>query len=674
MADARDSKSRPCEGVRVQVPPPAFSGIIDLMQNIILDPFQEEAIAASKENHSVIVSAPTGAGKTLIAEHVITECIESGKGAIYTAPIKALSNQKFRDFSKKYPGKTGILTGDVSINRNAPILIMTTEIFRNAILVNSEEFAKREWVIFDEIHYLDDIERGTVWEEAIILLPDQMRLLALSATIPNIDAFVHWLSQVHKFPIKTIIEKTRPVPLHFFFQCDNRIFYDYKQLKNSHILRKTLKKRSYQEKYNFSHPNRIKNLLLEIRERKSLPCVYFTFSRRRCEILANEVGYFDFLEPQEKVEIMKLFDELLNKFNISSSSDINFLVSLIKKGIAYHHAGLLPTIKEVIERLFTTGLIKLIFTTETFALGVNMPAKTVAFDSLSKFYGRYHGFLKTRDFFQMAGRAGRRGIDDEGFIFSRINPSNIDIDSLEEMIYGKYEPIKSQLNSCYATILNLYKIMGDNIYDIYPQSFHFHQSKSWEKKQVVGLLKRKVALLKDMGYLSEGLTNKAALAAKVYSFELAIGELFEEGFLDSLGEESLFVLATALVYEPRKGQRRPKMTQRTRELKKQVDKFMRHIHNKERKFHIYPMSKNFYFYLAELCQMWFQGVSFTTLSQACQIDQGEIVRYFRMSTQVLKEISTSQSISPGLKTKISTCLKKVNRDVIDAENQLRQEV
>lgn len=644
------------------------------MQNIILDDFQKQAIQASKENHSVIVSAPTGAGKTLIAEHVITEAIEAGKGIIYTAPIKALSNQKFRDFSKRYPGKTGILTGDVSINRNAPILIMTTEIFRNAILVNPEEFEKREWVIFDEIHYLDDIERGTVWEEAIILLPGQMRLLALSATIPNIDAFVHWLSQVHKFPIKTIIEKTRPVPLHFFFQCDNRIFYDYKHLKKSDILRKSLKKRSYQEKYNFSHANRIKTLLEEIQKRKSLPCVYFTFSRRRCEILANEVAYFDFLSKDEKIRIMEIFDDLLSKFNISASSDINFLGNLIKKGIAYHHAGLLPTIKEIIERLFTTGLIKLIFTTETFALGVNMPAKTVAFDSLSKFYGRYHGYLKTRDFYQMAGRAGRRGIDDEGFVFSRVNPSHIDINSLEEMIYGNYEPIKSQLNSCYATILNLYKIMGNSIFDIYPQSFHFHQSKPWEKKQVVGLLKRKISLLKDMNYISDKLTNKATLAAKVYSFELAIGELFQAGFLDRLDEETLFVLSTALVYEPRKGQRRPKISQRTRELKKEVDRFMRQIHKKERKYHIFPISKNFYFYLAEPCKMWFDGATFTALAKACQIDEGEIVRYFRMSIQVLKEISSSPAISPNLKSRLISCLKKVNRDVIDAEKQLRQEI
>jgi len=216
------------------------------MEKFKLDRFQEEAIETARSGSSVIVSAPTGAGKTLIAEYIIEDCIGRKKGVIYTAPIKALSNQKFRDFSKKYPNQVGILTGDVSINRNAPILIMTTEIFRNAILVNPHEFEHREWVIFDEIHYLDDIERGTVWEEAIILLPPQMKILALSATIPNINEFTDWIGKVHQTPIKAIIEKTRPVPLHFFFQCDNEVFHNFDQLKSSDLLRKTWKNPSDQ--------------------------------------------------------------------------------------------------------------------------------------------------------------------------------------------------------------------------------------------------------------------------------------------------------------------------------------------------------------------------------------------------------------------------------------------
>lgn len=645
------------------------------MNNFKLDKFQEQAIIATENDQSVIVSAPTGAGKTLIAEYVIEECLKNNKGVIYTSPIKALSNQKFRDFSKKYPQQTGILTGDVSINRNAPILIMTTEIFRNAILVDPQSFKMRDWIIFDEIHYLDDPERGTVWEEAIILLPQKMKMLGLSATIPNINQFIGWLQKIHTFPIKAIIEKVRPVPLHFFFQCNNETFYNFPELTRSNLIPKNLKNASYQEKYIFSKPNRLKNLLKSINDLSGYPCVYFSFSRRKCEELAQETGQFDFLNKDEKNKIIEMFSDLLDKFNVSSSPHINLLAPLIKKGIAYHHAGLLPTLKEVIERLFTTGLIKLIFTTETFALGINMPVKTVSFDSLSKFYGRYHGYLKTRDFYQMAGRAGRRGIDKEGFVFSRVNPSHIDASSLEKIIYGQYEPIRSQLNSCYATILNLFKIMGDRLYDIYPQSFHFYQSKDWKKKEVLNLLKRKVSLLKSLNYITDTkLSQKAHLAAKVYSFELAIGELFAAGFLDSLNEENLFILIIALAYEPRKGEKKPKLNKKIKNLKRQVNNFMLPIRKTEKHFHIYPLSKQFFFYLSEACQIWFTGASFSRIAQFCPIDEGEIVRYFRMGIQILKEIRSSEAISDSLKIKISNCLKKVNRGVIDAEKQLRQKI
>jgi superfamily II RNA helicase len=644
-----------------------------------LDPFQEEAIKQSRKNNSIIVSAPTGAGKTLIAEQIIEDCIKRNKGVIYTAPIKALSNQKFRDFSKKYPEKTGILTGDVTINRNAPILIMTTEIFRNAILVEPESFQHREWIIFDEIHYLDDIERGTVWEETIILLPSHMKMLALSATIPNIGEFVHWLKEVHRFPIKVITEKTRPVPLHFFFQCNNQIFSHFKDLKNSRLIKKQLTKTKthkdkYKEHYIPTKPNRMHTIIEYLKGKKGLPCLYFSFSRRRCEELAQEVSHYNFLTPEEKQRIIQLFDKLVEKFNITSSH-LNFLFPLIKNGIAYHHAGLLPTLKEIIEQLFTTGLIRLIFTTETFALGINMPAKTVVFDAMSKFYGRYHGNLKTRDFYQMAGRAGRRGIDKEGFVLTKVNPHYIDTTSLEDIIYGNYEPIKSQLNSCYATILNLYKIMGEKIFDIYPKSFHFCQARSWAKKETLGLFKRKVALLKQTNYIIDGgISWKAEFASKVYSFELPISELFERGILDALGEEELFLTITALVYEPRKGEQRPKLNKQVKRIKRELFTVIKDIHKVERAFRISPLSKNFYFHLSMAAKAWFQGANFHQLSKFCSVDEGEIVRYFRMSIQVFREIYTSNTISSSLKEKIRNSLKRINRDVIDAEKQLRQEL
>ena len=642
-----------------------------------LDRFQREAIRYARKNYSVIVSAPTGAGKTLVAEYIIEDCIKNNRGVVYTAPIKALSNQKYRDFSKKYPQKVGILTGDVGIDKDASILIMTTEIFRNDILLNPDGFKNREWVIFDEIHYLDDVERGTVWEEAIILLPKHMKMLALSATIYNIEEFAGWLRSIHNFPIKVIAEDKRPVPLHFFFQCNNQIYSSLKELKQANLLRKTERKKDSRREnvYINIKPNKIFTLINYLKEKDNLPCIYFSFSRRRCEELASEVYHYNFLQKEEKGKIVEIFGDLINKFNIQNDSHLNFLYSLIKRGIAYHHAGLLPTLKEIIERLFTTGLIKLIFTTETFALGINMPARSTVFDTLSKFYGRYHSYLKTRDFYQMAGRAGRRGIDKEGYVFSRVNPKYIDMQSLERIIYGDYEPIISQLRSCYATILNLYKLMGERLFEIYPLSFHFYQANNFQKKEVLNLLKNKLFLLKHLGYITEGeITWKGDVASRVYSFELPVGELYERKFLEELSELNLFITVCALTYEPRKGERRPRLSKGVKRLKRELDQFSKEIHRVERTFSIYPLSKKFYFHLAEVAGAWFEGTEFYNLKKFSFIDEGEIVRYFRMAIQVLRELISSPAISIRLKSKIKNCLRKVNRDVVDAEKQLRQEL
>ncbi|MBU1124434.1 MAG: DEAD/DEAH box helicase, partial [Candidatus Omnitrophica bacterium] len=395
------------------------------------DPFQQQSIDYINQGHSVIVSAPTGAGKTAIAEHVITTCLQNKVGVIYTAPIKALSNQKFRDFQGQFGDEVGILTGDVSINPAATVLIMTTEIFRNKLLDEVESLEKYSWIIFDEIHYLDNPERGTVWEESLIFLPGHMKLLGLSATIPNIKQFAGWIESIHKKPVETVIENKRPVPLHFFFQCHNEIVDKLTRLK----------------RMRYGKPNKLSLLVQYLRTQEALPAIYFVFGRRRAEDLAQELLCFNFLNAAEKKQITSLYDSLCERFGLQQEKSAQYLYPLIQRGIAYHHAGMLPTLKEAIERLFTSRLIKVIFTTETFALGINMPSRTVIFDELRKFYGRYVRNLKTRDFYQMAGRAGRRGIDTEGFVYCRVNPHRIQPEDIQKIIYGPPEQVRSQFNT-----------------------------------------------------------------------------------------------------------------------------------------------------------------------------------------------------------------------------------
>ncbi|HQJ15006.1 MAG TPA: DEAD/DEAH box helicase, partial [Candidatus Omnitrophota bacterium] len=273
------------------------------------DRFQQESIDFINQGFSVIVSAPTGAGKTAIAEHVIRQGLENKTGVIYTAPIKALSNQKFRDFQGQFQDSIGILTGDVSLNPEAPVLIMTTEIFRNKILDEPQSLNKYNWIIYDEIHYIDNPERGTVWEESLMFLPKHMRLLGLSATIPNIREFAHWIESIHGHPVKTVIEEKRPVPLHFYFQCGSQIADNLNQLKRMAYVK----------------ANRPARIIDYVREREGFPCIYFVFGRKRAEDLAGEISGYNFLKNAERDQIVEMFEDLCRKFNLDNEKSASLM-------------------------------------------------------------------------------------------------------------------------------------------------------------------------------------------------------------------------------------------------------------------------------------------------------------------------------------------------------------
>ncbi len=640
---------------------------------MIYDAFQKKAIDYIKAGQSVIVSAPTGSGKTVIAEYIIMDCLKKGERVIYTAPIKALSNQKFRDFHEIFPDKVGILTGDVSINASAPVLIMTTEIFRNKVLEEGSNVGKYSWIIFDEVHYLDDYERGTVWEESLIFLPDHMRMLALSATIPNIDEIARWLQSIHKMPLKIIKEAGRPVPLHFFYQTQGEI------LDNLHRVNSVAyKTRSFTHyhgrrfpRHGHIKPNRPTALIKHLFENNKLPCIYFVFGRRRCEYLANEMIRFDFLNQEEKSRIIDLYNRLCERFDIAGDKSAALVFPLIEKGIAYHHAGMLPTLKEVIERLFTSRLIKVIFTTETFALGINMPARTVIFDELRKFHGTHYGPLRTRDFYQMAGRAGRRGIDKEGFVYTRVNPHYTSSQELHKIIYGAPEKVQSRFNASYATILNLYDKYQEKLYEIYPLSFHCFQAKKQFRKRAMDLLHTKVKILKELGYIRKNqLTEKGAFAAKIYGYELSLSELYQKGILEDICDIGLGVLATALVFEPRKGSVLPGLSKNAKSLQHTTDVFISRIQKMEKRFGIKPLSKAYHFHLSPCIEAWMRNEEFDRLLRYTDADEGEIIRNFRMAVQILREILDTPA-TPQFKDRIKKVIYLITRDIIDAEHQLR---
>lgn len=656
---------------------------------MLYDPFQKKAIDFIEQGHSVLVSAPTGAGKTAIAEYAIVKSLKEGQRVVYTAPIKALSNQKYRDFSARYPDQVGLLTGDVSINPDAPLVIMTTEIYRNRLFEAPERLKNTSWVIFDEVHYLDDPQRGTVWEEAIMFSPEHMRFVALSATAPNIQELADWMKNSLEAPIEVIIETHRPVPLSHLFQCQGVIYSDPHALKKQGYMDQEIWPQARggsgshrQGRHRFYHrsfqrslrakPNRTDDLIRHLMSEKKLPCLYFAFGRKRAEELAWEHKNYDFLSPNEKDEVAFLYKELSERFDLSHESSAIEMRQLVEHGIAYHHAGMLPTLKEVIERLFTSKLIKLIFTTETFALGINMPAKTVVFDELRKFYGTHFDTLRTRDYFQMAGRAGRRGIDTTGFVYSRINPHYLPYPALMRAVFGRPEPIESQFNSCYATLLNLYAQLGPRLIQMYPKSFHHFQSNHKGREKGVAAIERKLGLLKGLGYLGEtGLTPKGEFASWMYGYELLLSEMLEDGTLDTLGSAKLSILLSALVFEPRKNQILRELGPELSGLEKKSLHYLKRIHSAERAHKVYPPTRPPYFHLTHAMQAWIGGAAFHELKKWTDVDEGEIIRYFRMVIQLLRQLKQAPQVTPRLREIAGHAVKAINRDLVDAEKQLR---
>ena len=677
---------RPGNGklLRSPFPVPPFSGYTVAM-SFQLDPFQLQAIEWIEKEHSLLVSAPTGSGKTLIAEKAVEKALSRGEQVIYTAPIKALSNQKFRDFQERFGKETvGILTGDVSINSGAPLLIMTTEIYRNSLFENSERIQKIGWVIFDEVHYLDDPQRGTVWEEALLFTPPEIRILALSATIPNVQELADWIRQIHQRPIAVIEESHRPVPLHFLFQCQGKILTNTKSLRKEGYLQRDNWQLSMRERRRGwqpprARPNRLNDIIKHLINEDQLPAIYFAFGRKRTAQLAWEVAHFDLMREAERREIRALYDELLARYDLAGDKTAEEIRPLVEQGIAYHHAGMLPTLKEVIERLFTSRLIKLIFTTETFALGINMPARTVIFDELEKFYGTGFKALTTRDFFQMAGRAGRRGMDPEGFVYCRIYPSDIAFPEVERILYGKPEPVRSQLNATYATLLNLYKMLGNKLLEIYPRSFHFFQSSKRKRDEGLDLLKNKLALLQEMGYITDQgttdtqgvLTVKGEFAASIFGFELLLTEMYTDGALEQLDEAKLNVFLAGLIFEPRKNDEAPRLNKEHGELLKTTQHYHHMIFKWESNFRVTPRTKPPHFHLARAIEAWTQGKDFEKICQLTSEDEGSLVRYIRMVIQLLREIANSPHASEGLKAKARRARQLIDRDVVDAEKQLR---
>ncbi|KAJ5610380.1 hypothetical protein N7510_007099 [Penicillium lagena] len=450
-----------------------------------LDPFQEVAVSSIQREESVLVSAHTSAGKTVVAEYAIAQSLKLNQRVIYTSPIKALSNQKYREFAAEF-GDVGLMTGDVTINPTASCLVMTTEILRSMLYRGSEIMREVAWVVFDEIHYMRDLNRGVVWEETIILLPDKVRYVFLSATIPNAMQFAEWIVKTHDQPCHVVYTNYRPTPLqHYFFPADGEgihLVVDEKGVFREENFQKAMsaiankkgddpadamakrKGRGKDKKTNTGGnkgSSDIFKIVKMIMLNKFNPVIVFSFSKRECEAGALNLKNLSFNDDSEKAMVVKVFHSAIEMLSPEDQElpQIKNLLPLLQKGIGVHHSGLLPILKETIEILFQEGLIKVLFATETFSIGLNMPAKTVVFTSVRKFDGKSQRWVTPSEFIQMSGRAGRRGLDDRGIVIMMIG-EEMEPAVAKEIVRGEQDRLNSAFHLGYNMILNLMRVEG----------------------------------------------------------------------------------------------------------------------------------------------------------------------------------------------------------------------
>lgn len=541
-----------------------------------LDEFQKKSIICLENGESVLVSAHTSAGKTVVAQYAIAMAKRNHQRVIYTSPIKALSNQKYRDLKELF-GDVGLMTGDVTRNENASCIVMTTEILRNMLFKGNEITKEIAWVIFDEVHYMRDRDRGVVWEETIILLSNKINYVFLSATIPNAREFGMWIAKLKKQPCNVVYTSFRPTPLrHYIFpvEGDNsnlflildsqtvnkkgnkkaveEIFHNRNFNQAFDILKNSRKLENCNQKSNKNLNNKkigtkmsLIKLIKALYREKFCPVIVFSFSKRECEMNALDLFKYkplqkskydsknikkketkekiiDFNTDEEKEKIEKIYLSAISKLSEDDQKmpNIQNFLPLLQRGIGVHHGGMLPILKELVELLFQEGLIKVLFSTETFSMGINMPAKTVVFTTLRKFDGEFQRYLGGGEYTQMAGRAGRRGIDQFGNVIIMVD-KNIDQDICEKIIKGKSAPLISSFQLSYNQLANLMRIEGLEPDHILSQSF-----RQFQKEKSIPILKKKLAKLYNEYNINKfDDINKEVQIKEIYELEETLKKL-----------------------------------------------------------------------------------------------------------------------------------------------------
>jgi ATP-dependent RNA helicase HelY len=688
-----------------------------------LDDYQIQACHHLEEGSGVLVAAPTGAGKTVVGEFAVHLAVKAGTKCFYTTPIKALSNQKFHDLVEVYGlEKVGLLTGDQVVNSEADIAVMTTEVLRNMIYAGSPTLEGLEFVVMDEVHYLSDSFRGPVWEEVILGLDLGVKIVGLSATVSNVEEFGAWMEKV-RGDIATVVSERRPVPLFQHVFAGKRLVDLYEGQAptaggssprvNPELTRlastenKTMRDDSRQMRgrsgkgkrgtqsglggrahgrfASKSHlvPRRVA-VITELDRLDLLPAIYFIFSRQGCDQavsrLVNDGVWLTRASERDQLrEIASRHITGLDEDDLEALRYRSWLEAFTR-GIAAHHAGLLPMFKTAIEEAFSLGLVKVVFATETLALGINMPARTVVLDKLVKYNGASHADITPGEYTQLTGRAGRRGIDIEGHAVVTWQ-AGLDPRALAGLASRRTYPLRSAFTPTYNMAVNLIasvgvdrakKILQDSLAQFHSDYAQAANTKKARSHRLVDKFESICLVLESFGYVNSQplqVTDTGMMLSRLYGVhDLLIAESIQAGIFDSLDVESLAATLSTLVYESRLTDRRADPRMPTRESASAVEamrKLWRQLHLTERD-HRLESSPALDLGFARSAHAWASGATLAEIVDISGLAAGDFVRWVRQCVDCAGQIADATRGS-ALAGKCRDLIAIMRRGVVDVD-------
>ncbi|MFN0071519.1 MAG: DEAD/DEAH box helicase [Chloroflexota bacterium] len=676
-----------------------------------LDDFQLQAMEALTHGKSVLVAAPTGTGKTVVAEFGVDQALSAGLRAFYTTPIKALSNQKFRDFQLIYGDKVGLVTGDLTVNPDGRLLVMTTEVLRNMFIQSGSAPADLGIVIFDEVHYVGDLQRGTAWEEAILLAPPHLPFVCLSATVPNAAEVASWIRSSHG-DLVCIEHHERAVPLEHFYFVDGKairlIGIDGRRAEQIPKLGGELAGRvrfgslPQAELAGRREPRpqvEPADVVRYLEKNKLTPAIYFLFGRRACEqsaqacLLLPPVPHAKEMvrEAQARLSDLPPEDRRLRQ--------VTLLIHLLSRGVAVHHAGLLPVIKILVEEFFASGRLRAVFATDTLALGINMPARTVVIGEMLKFDGESRRLLTPNEYRQMIGRAGRRGIDERGVAMMIYSPWVRAQDALE-IADGELLPLESAFQPTYSTAANLWREPGDEerLADLYARSlrrfqhdvvleqladeyeqtqarfqeraertpgdprvwadahelaaiedrrrFAQHRARTESRKVVQGLGR----VMERFGYLSvRRPTWKAELLRNIFdSNALTLAELLNARLLNGLDPAEIAEVCSWFTWDRESPIRALPISPRLYRLREQLSRMHGDVLHEEQRAGL-AISRPLPLDFQGVALAWAEGSSLSDIAQRSRIAEGDLVGLLQKTLDLLSQlkVAASRAARPG---------------------------